>query len=114
MEVDIQVQCTTKTLSQCYGPDRAIFEQISNFVDQMCRNCAVNDMQNLTRCLGVGSEQIPQGKWKTDDPLTQWYVGKYFIREKGGFLGHAAGAAAGVDPPWPGHSMLRRLRLLHA
>ena len=24
MEVDIHVQCTTKTLNQCYGPGRAI------------------------------------------------------------------------------------------
>ena len=42
MEVDIHVQCTTKTLNQCYGPGRAILKRISSFVDQMGRDCAVN------------------------------------------------------------------------
>ena len=42
MEVDIHVQCTTKTLYQCYGTGRAILKRISRFVDQMGRDCAVN------------------------------------------------------------------------
>ena len=53
MEVDIHVQCTTKTLNQCYGPGRAILKRISSFVDQMGRDCAVNDTQNLAHGLGM-------------------------------------------------------------
>ena len=47
MEVDIHVQRTTKTLNQCYGPGRASLKRISSFVDQIDRDCAVNDTQNL-------------------------------------------------------------------
>lgn len=53
------IQCTTKTLNQCYGAGRAILKRISSFVDQMGRDCAVNDTQNLAHGLGMGSEQVP-------------------------------------------------------
>ena len=59
MEVNIHVQCNTKTLNQCYSPNRAILKRISSFVDQMGRDCAVNDTHNLAHGLGVGSEQVP-------------------------------------------------------
>ena len=32
MEVDIHVQCTTKTLNQCYAPGRAILKRISSSI----------------------------------------------------------------------------------
>ena len=35
MEVNIQVQCTTKTLNQRYGPGRALLERVSSLVDQV-------------------------------------------------------------------------------
>jgi hypothetical protein len=35
---------------------------------------------------------IRLGKGETDDPLAQWDIGEYFIREKGRCLGHAAGS----------------------
>jgi hypothetical protein len=28
-------------------------------VDQMCRNCAVNNAQHLAHCLRVGGKQVP-------------------------------------------------------
>ncbi len=45
----------------------------------------------------MGSEQVPQRERKTDDPLTQWHIGKNFIREKGRCLGHATGTTAGTE-----------------
>ena len=59
MEVDIHVQCTTKTLYQCYGTGRAILKRISRFVDQMGRDCAVNDTQSLAH--GLGMAPYPRG-----------------------------------------------------
>jgi hypothetical protein len=47
---------------------------------------------------GDGQRTGTVAEWKTDDPLAQWRVGKYFIREKGRCLGHAAGATAGAEP----------------
>ncbi len=58
MEVDIYVQCTTKTLNQCCGPGRAILKRISSFVDQMGGDCAVNDTQNLADGLGMGRKSV--------------------------------------------------------
>ena len=57
MEVDIHVQCTTKTLNQRYGPGRAIHKRISSLMDQMGRKCPVNDTQNLVHWLRMGGHR---------------------------------------------------------
>jgi hypothetical protein len=70
---------------------------LANQLNQVGRDRPVNDVQNLAHCLGMGSEQVSSRKRKTDNPLPRWYIGKYFIREKGCGLGHTAGATAGAE-----------------
>ncbi len=77
----------------------AILVLQSSLEDQVGRNSPVNDTQYLAHRLRVGGEKVSQRERKTDDPLAQWYIGKYFIREKGRCLGHAAGAIAGTGRP---------------
>ena len=57
MEVDIHVQCITKTLNQRYGPDRAIHKRISSLMDQTGRKCPVNDTQNPVHGLMMGGHK---------------------------------------------------------
>ena len=68
-------------------------------MEQVGRDRPVNDTQNLTHRMGMGSEQVPKGEGKTDHPLAKRYIGKHFIREKGRCLGHAAGATTGAETP---------------
>ncbi len=83
MKMYIEVESRAKALDQCYCTSRPALESVSSFVDQMCRNCAVNDTQNLPHGLGVGGKQVSEGKGEADHPLAKRQIGKNFIREKG-------------------------------
>ena len=52
--MNIQVQCTTKTLNQRYGPGRALLERMSSLMDQVARDNPMNDAQDLTHRMRVG------------------------------------------------------------
>ena len=75
----------------------ALLERLSSLINQVARDNPMNDAQHLTHRMRMGSEQAPYRIGKTDDPLTQWHVGKYFIRDKGRCLGHAMAATAGQE-----------------
>lgn len=82
----------SEALYQRHRTGGAILQLQSSLADQMGRNSPVNDTQYLAHRLRVGGEKVSQRERKTDDPLAQWYIGEYIIREMGRCLGHAAGA----------------------
>jgi len=67
-------------------------------MDQVGGDRPVNDAQHLAHGLGVGRQQVAQGKGEADDSLAKRDIGKYLIGQQGGGLGHAAGATAGAEP----------------
>lgn len=55
----IEVESRAEALDQSHCTSRPVLEPVSSFVDQVCRNCAVNDAQRFTHCLRVGGKQVP-------------------------------------------------------
>ena len=55
----IEVESIAEALDQGYCISGPVLHPVSSFVDQMCRNCTLNDVQHLAHCRVMCGEQVP-------------------------------------------------------
>ncbi len=97
MKVNIQIQCTAKTLDQGYRAGAGCLSRITCFLDQMHGDDAIDYPEHLARDHRTAGEEKTQQEWKTEHPLAHRLMGKYLIYQKGCTLGHATCSTARAE-----------------